>query len=324
MTAVLLKAASIITMDESNPRAEAIAFDDASGKILAVGTVAECQAAAPGVAVTDLGATVLMPGFIEAHSHPLLSGMVTQSPSYWIAPYTGYPHFSDVQALWKKVDAELPADQPVIFNGLDRLLQQVEMPTNVDLDKYFPTRRAVVLDNSGHAAYFNSAVIAFNKWADGKPPADPTGARFGRNSDGTSNGIAYETAAILEAAMPTLQDAVPHPLESGARWFQYMAGFGITSTSEMTYSTNMLKGYEALTTRPDSPLRLSLYHMAIDADAGVKVETPDPSRLRKQGVKLWADGSPWVGSIASSFPYLDTPTVDRFESSISQIAKKRL
>ena len=313
MTAVLLKAASIITMDETNPRAEAIAFDDASGKILAVGSVAECQAAAPGIEVTDLGTTVLMPGFIEAHSHPLLSGMVTQSPSYWIAPYTGYPHFSDVQALWKKVDAELPADQPVIFNGLDRLLQQVEMPTNVDLDKYFPTRRAVVLDNSGHAAYFNSAVIAFNKWADGKPPADPAGARFGRNSDGTSNGIAFETAAILEAAMPTLQDAVPHPLESGARWFQYMAGFGITSTSEMTYSTNMLKGYEALTTRPDSPLRLSLYHMAIDADAGVKVETPDPSRLRKQGVKLWADGSPWVGSIASSFPYLDTPAVEKAE-----------
>ena len=43
---------------------------------------------------------------------------------------------------------------------------------------------------------------------------------------------------------------------------------------------------------------------------GRKVETPDPSRLRKQGVKLWADGSPWVGSIASSFPYLDTPTVE--------------
>ena len=70
MTATILKAASIITMDDANPRAEAIAFDDATGKILAVGTVAQCQAAAPGTDVTDLGATVLMPGFIEAHSHP--------------------------------------------------------------------------------------------------------------------------------------------------------------------------------------------------------------------------------------------------------------
>lgn len=314
MTAnVILKASSIITMDPSNPRAEAIAMDDSTGKIVAVGSVAQCQAAAPGVAITDLGTTVLMPGFIEAHSHPMLGGMVTQAPSYWIAPYVGYPHLSDVQALWTKVNAELPPDQPVIFNGLDRLLQQAAIPTNVDLDKYFPTRRAAVLDNSGHAAYFNSAIISFNGWVDGKPPADPEGARFGRNADGTSNGVAFETAAMMEAIMPTLKDAVPLPLESGARWLQYMAGFGITATSEMTYATNMLKGYEALTTRPNSPVRISLYHMAIDSDAGVQVVSPDPSMLRKQGVKLWADGSPWVGSIASSFPYLDTPAVQAAE-----------
>ena len=310
MTAnVILKASSIITMDDSNPRAEAIAFDTSTGKIVEVGTLAACQAAAPGVVVTDLGSTVLMPGFIEAHSHPILSGMITQAPAYWIAPYLGYPHFSDVQALWTKVNAELPADQAVIFQGLDRLLQQVGLQTNTDLDKFFPTRRAIVLDNSGHVAYFNSAVIAFNGWTDGKPPADPPGARFGRNADGTSNGIAYETAALFEAAMPTVKDAIPHPLESAARWFQYMASYGITSTSEMTYSTSMLKPYEALTTQPDSPLRISLYHMSIDPDAGDQVVSPDPAMLRKQGVKLWADGSPWVGTIASSFPYLDTPTV---------------
>jgi predicted amidohydrolase YtcJ len=81
----------------------------------------------------------------------------------------------------------------------------------------------------------------------------------------------------------------------------------------MTYSTKVLKGYEALTTRPNSPVRISLYHMAIDSDAGVKVDSPDPAMLREQGVKLWADGSPWVGSIASSFPYLDTPAVQAAE-----------
>ena len=70
---VIVKASSIITMDESNPRAEAIAIDTSTGKIVAVGSLTDCQAAAPGAVLTDLGSTVLMPGFIEAHSHPFLS-----------------------------------------------------------------------------------------------------------------------------------------------------------------------------------------------------------------------------------------------------------
>ena len=75
MTAdTILKASSIITMDPVSPRAEAVAFDSATGVIAAVGSLAECQAAAPGVEPTDLGTDVLMPGFIEAHSEPTRPG----------------------------------------------------------------------------------------------------------------------------------------------------------------------------------------------------------------------------------------------------------
>jgi len=31
--------------------------------------------------------------------------------------------------------------------------------------------------------------------------------------------------------------------------------------------------------------------------------------IRKQGIKLWADGSRWVGTAALSYPYLDSATV---------------
>jgi predicted amidohydrolase YtcJ len=306
---LILKASSIITMDDENPRAEAIAVDTSTGQITAIGSVADVQTAAPGVTVTDLGPAVLMPGLIDAHNHPALSGMVTQEPSYWIAPYMGYPTYADVQALWKKIDSELPAGQPAICNGLDRLLQGAPELTNVDLDAFFPSRPVIVLDNSGHEVYFNSALIALNGWADGKPPADPVGARFGRNADGTSNGRAYETAAMLEAAGKVLQEAVPHPLLSLARWFALMASHGITMTTEHTYQDNMLKAYAACASVPGTPVRLALYHMSIDATCGDPVTSPDPSMLWKRGIKLWADGSPWVGTIASSFPYLDTPQV---------------
>ncbi len=268
----------------------------------------ECRAAAPGADEKDLGDTVLLPGFIEAHSHPFLSGVVTQSPTYWIAPYVGYPTWDDVTALFAKVDVERPPGATVLFNGLDRLLQQVAEPDNTLLDRYFPDRPAAVFDNSGHEVYFNSAAIALLGWS--VAPADPVGARFGRNPNGTSNGRAYETAAVMAVAGPLMKSAITHPLYSAAQWYALMAKAGITTTSDMTYSTPYLIGYEALAAVPDCPLRISLYHMSTEDDADKPLESRAPEAMvRKQGIKLWADGSPWVGTAALSYPYLDSPAV---------------
>jgi predicted amidohydrolase YtcJ len=308
-TDLIMKASSIITMEDDRSRVEAIGIDTSTGQITAVGTLAEVQAGAPGVAVTDLGASVLMPGFIDPHNHPALSGVVTQEPAHWIAPYVGYPTYADVQALWKKLDASTPAGEALVFSGLDRLLQGAPELTNTDLDEVFPSRPVVVIDNSGHEVYFNSAVITLNGWAENKPPADPVGARFGRNADGTSNGRAYETAAALMALNKVLSLAIPHPLLSVARWIAEMSRNGVTMTSEHTYQDSMLKAYTACVSVPDSPLRVGLYHMSIEDDCGAPLTSPLPDMLWKVGIKLWADGSPWVGTIAASFPYLDTPVV---------------
>ena len=196
-----------------------------------------------------------------------------------------------------------------MFNGLDRMLQQVAEPDNTVLDAFFPDRPVAVFDNSGHEVYFNSAAIAFLGWTDGAPP-DPEGASFGRNADGTSNGRAYETAAVMAVAAPLMASAIGHPLFSAAQWYALMARGGITATTDMTYSTPYLVGYEALASVPDCPLRISLYHMSIEADANEPLSCPLPdTMIRKQGIKLWADGSPWVGTAALSYPYLDSATV---------------
>ena len=306
---LILRASSIITMDPKLPRAEAVVVNQTDGTIAAVGELTAMQSAYPEVEVRDLGDTVLMPGLIDPHSHPVLSGLTTQSPAYWIAPYVGYPTFADVTAFFSKVNAELPAGQPALFNGLDRALQQAPELTNVELDKYFPDRPVLVIDNSGHEAYFNSATIAKLGWADGKPPADPVGSRFGRNDDGTSNGRAYEAGALLTAAAPILAAVAAHPLAPVAKWYRLMASNGITATSEHTFAANQLKAYIAMASVPDNPLRVSIYHMSTEPDCAEQLQIPvAPDKLKKQGIKLWADGSPWVGTIAASFAYLDNET----------------
>lgn len=306
---LIIKASSIITMDPHNPRAEAVAVDTVAGTIAAVGAFSDLQSANPSADVKDLGKTVLTPGLIDPHSHPALSGLSTQSPAHWIAPYVGFPTFDDVTAYFTKVNAETPAGVPVAFNGLDRILHNAPELTNTMLDKYFPDRAVIVIDNSGHEVYFNTANITLLGWEDGKPPADPVGSRFGRNEDGTSNGRAYESAALLIAASKVLAAIGQHPLAPIAQWYKLMATNGITSTSEHTYESNQFKAYVAMAMAPDSPLRISLYHMSIEADCAEPIQIPVPeNKLKKQGIKLWADGSPWVGTIAASFPYLDNET----------------
>ncbi len=307
-TTTILTAAAVLTLDADDTRATALAVDDATGRILAVGSPEECRRAAPDATVTDLGTHVLLPGFVDAHSHPFLSGVVTQEPAHWIAPYVGFPTWKDVTDEFTRVNGATPDGAPVFFNGVDRMLQGAPILTADVLDRYFPTRPAVVLDNSGHLAYFNSAVIAANGW-DASPPADPVGGSYSRDDEGNVTGLAFETPAVFGAADAVLADVVPHPLHSAAKWYALMSRNGVTMTSEHAYDTPFLQGYEALATQPGCPIRIGLYHMSVADDPGAVVESTVPDMLWKQGIKLWADGSPWVGTAALSFPYADSEAV---------------
>lgn len=305
----ILVASTIITMDPKQPTAEAVAIDSTTGLIAAVGNKAELIAANPNATVNDLGTDALLPGFIDAHNHPVLSGITTMEPSHWIAPYVGFPDVKSITDLFTKLDESEPAGQALMFSGLDRSLQGTNGFTADELDKYFPSRPVAIIDNSGHAVYFNTAVMQLLGWANNTPPADPVGASFGRNADGTSNGVALEAAALMVVALPVMARAVPHPLRSGALWYQLMAKNGVTATSEHTYQANQMQAMVALASVPDSPLRVAVYHMSTEPDCGDPIQFPVPeAMLKKNGIKLWADGSPWLGTIASTLSYLDNDT----------------
>ena len=302
---VIITAGTIITMDPARTRAEAVAVSD--GRIVAVGTAADCQQALPGARVHDTGAAALLPGFVEPHSHPVLSGMATMPPAYWIAPWFA-PTWDDVVAAFRKAIDETPADQPLAFFGFDGLLQQHADPTASELDAIFGNRMVMVFGNSGHTSYVTTAVLEHLGWVK-NPPEDPVGGFFGRNADGSLNGVATEIPAAMAQAAPVLEAIAkgPHPLQGAVEYYVLLSSAGITSTSEHTYKTELKPAYEALASLPNSPLRISLYHMSTEADCGDPFTSAAPDdMLRKQGIKLWADGSPWVGNVAMSSPYLDT------------------
>ena len=60
-------ASKIVTMHSSNPLATAVAVRD--GRVLAVGSLEECQAWGPHIIDERYADAVIVPGFIEAHGH---------------------------------------------------------------------------------------------------------------------------------------------------------------------------------------------------------------------------------------------------------------
>ncbi|WP_219819685.1 amidohydrolase [Pseudoclavibacter sp. Z016] len=306
--AFILTADTIVTMDAQLPRASAVAV--AGAKIVAVGTLAECAEVLPGAPVLDSGAPVLMPGFIDPHSHPFLSGLATQLPALSIAPWKA-PRWSDVLSIFSQAMAENDAGLPLLFNGFDALLHGRPAPTAADLDEIFGDRIAVVVDNSGHACSFTSALIRSRGW-DAHPPADPIGGSFARDADGALIGISYEIPANTAVLGPVMQQLGGNPLGSAAEYYALMARAGITSTSDMTFSADLAPAYEALAVMPSSPLRVSLWEVSTAADPGASATfSAGEERLVKQGVKLWTDGSPWIGNVATSFPYVASEATER-------------
>ena len=302
MADVILTAKTVVTMDVAAPRAGAVAVS--GGRIVAVGSVDECRAALPDAEIVDTGAAALAPGFVEPHSHPLISGVATQAPARSIAPWD-CPTWADALAVFAETLATSDSDTPLLFAGFDALLHGHPKPDAAELDAIFGDRVALVTDNSGHGVYFNSALIRRYGW-DTNPPADPVASHFGRNPDGTLNGQGFELP-VLTAVTGPIMAQLGNPLVAGALYFALMARGGYTSTSDMTFDPKFAAGYEALAAAPSCPLRISMWEVSTsDTYSEHTTFAAGEEWLTKAGVKLWTDGSPWVGNIAISFPYLDT------------------
>ncbi len=304
---MILTAASVITMNPAAPRADAIAVDADSGRILAVGSLAQCRAAAPGSAVEDLGAGVLLPGFIQAHDHPVPAAVLCQQPAQWIAPFVGFPTWGDVEALFDRLRRKTPPGQPLLFNGLDRLLLSIPMPDRASLDAYFPDHPVLIFDITGHALYFNSRATGLFGWTNATPPPDTPDARWTRRPDGTAGGVGYETQATLMAMAAFLPGVVPSPLVNLGAWYSTLARNGFTAVGDLGFLSRLRAPMEELAALPDCPVRYSLYQATYDPDAHSDMDFGDLSgMIRRVGYKIWMDGSPSIGTASVSVPYLDS------------------
>ena len=304
----IITADAIVTMEPDQPRAQAVAVAD--GRIAAVGSLSECRKALPDAPLTDLAGSVLMPGFVEPHSHPILSGISTEPPAYYIAPWL-VPTWEGVVAVAEQARREVPRGNGIVLFGLDQLLHGCEFPTARQMDDLFGDRLATIIALSQHKAAVTTATIEELGWVEDVPD-DPVGGAFGRLPDGSLDGTANEVPAVLALIAPAMANLGGNVLAQAAGYLAGMSRVGITAASDMSYDTTVEAPYEALCSLPHLPMRLSMYHSTADPKCSEPMTSAVPEELlNKGGLKFWADGSAWLGTIATSFPYLDTDAVRR-------------
>lgn len=291
--------ARIVTMDEASPEAEALGVRD--GRVVAIGSVASVRAALPEAPVTRIDGCVL-PGFVEAHGHPTTSAVLLSEHFVDIRPVT-LPSADEVLATVRQAVAERP--DGAYLNGWDPLLQVgLPAPTLDWLDSVAPATPLAILHNSGHSIYFNSAAAAA-AGVDRDTP-DPTGAHYGRTASGELDGSGYETAVIFTIAGPGLAAARTTYAENLAAELGRLNAAGITTVAEMAWDPSLAPVLEQTRAPGGLTARLRLYEMSTPAMHSDQSPADGDDLVRQVGIKTWADGSPWIGNIDTSFAYLDT------------------
>jgi predicted amidohydrolase YtcJ len=293
----------ILTMDRSRPSAEACAVKH--GRILAVGSNDEIAPwMGPETKAVDLAGRCLLPGFVEPHAHPTSEASMWGSGIIDIRPAI-VPDGPQVIDVIRESVANAGSDG-VFFDGWDPLLQHgLPAPTLEFLDGLAPETPLVIVHNSGHRAYFNSKLMEMTGISHDTP--DPYGASYGRDHDGQLTGVAHRAAAVLSVMAPALRHRgdVHAALRSE---FATLSRAGVTTVADMSFAPELRPVLDEMAIAGDLDVRLRLYESS-NQSQHTSVDVTNGNNMVKQiGVKLWIDGSPWTGTAATSFPYLDTPS----------------
>src|SRR5438445_3161 len=227
----------IITIDEARPRARAIAI--AGDRFVAVGDDAEIRALARrGTRMLDLGRRTVVPGFIDAHTHPAVAGRM-----HLRQVDCDLRSIAAIQSAIRERASRTPPGQWVLgFKYDDTKTAEGRFLTSEDLDAAAPNHPVHVQHRGGHTAYVNS--LAFAKAGVSDQTADPVGGKFARDSSGRLTGRVLESAdAAFDRVIP--QTFTRDDYREGVKLMSRMlARSGVTSAHDAYGDPDDLRGYQ--------------------------------------------------------------------------------
>lgn len=303
---LILKNGLLVTMDDRQPRAEALAI--AGDRIVAVGSNDEVAAlAGRGTKVVDLGGKTVTPGFIDGHCHPAVSGRM-----HLRMIDCDLRSIAAIQAAVRERAAKTPPGEWVVgFKYDDTKTAERRFITREDLDAAAPDHPVYIQHRGGHTAYVNSRALAKGGLSEASP--DPQGGKLGRDpATGRLTGRLLERAVDpFEKSIPAFGSTTREEDRAAVRLItQMFAKAGVTSSTDAYGAPDDLRAYQDARDAGELSARiycmLGYTHIDTMIAAGVRTGFGD-DWVRVGGLKQTCDGSISERTARLSEPYVGRP-----------------
>lgn len=312
-TDTLYSGGPIITMNDSQPQAEAVVVRD--GTIAFVGSRKAARTFSPRARHVHLRGHTLTPGFLDAHGHVSGVGLQALSANLLPAPDGEGNSIPALQRIMREFRARpsTPEGYKVLigFGYDDSQLAEKRHPTRTELDAIASDIPVILMHQSGHLGAYNSKALELAGISADTP--NPEGGVIRREPDSTlPDGVLEESAHSLALArlMPVLDlEQAMAMLEAGQALYMK---FGYTTAQE---------GKTDAGTLAMLPLAGKAGKLKIDVVAypDIEVALKDPAmhgpyyglnytdHFRIGGVKISLDGSPQGKTAWLTQPYYKVP-----------------
>lgn len=301
---LILYNANILTVDDAGPRAQAVAIAD--GRFLAVGSNDEVRGMSkPGTRQVDIGGKTIVPGFIDAHSHPSYAGI---RHLRWVD--CDLRSIGAIQAAIRaRASKTPPGDWVIGFKYDDTKTAEGRKLTRQDLDAAALDHPVFIEHRGGHTGYVNS--LAYRRAEITDETADPPGGKFDRDpaTGKLTGGLRENATNPFRKLIPT--NFTRDEIRQGVKLIaQMMVRTGITSVTDAQASPADLLGYQDARAADELSLRVYclMQYQCLDRmiAAGVRAGLGD-ERLRVGGIKLVCDGSISERTARLTEPYVGRP-----------------
>jgi predicted amidohydrolase YtcJ len=247
-------AKKIVTMNPSWPVGTAVAVRES--RVLSVGSLDDLKPwldKSPHTIDRTFADKILLPGFVEAHGHPIIGGTALTRPLLTYLPIPspygpGFPGVKTKQAAMAKlreyVGRAKSPDETVLAWGYDVIAMGGAQLDKTELDTISATQPILVWDASEHFVYANSASL--KKYKVTRDDTKFTGIMAG--PDGEPNGQFLGEKAAQRILQETIAELLqPSVALANMRFLMDLSRQnGITTTSEMAYGIIDLPLEEAL------------------------------------------------------------------------------